>query len=95
MTKEEAARTLSDPNATEAQKSEAGKTLSDSEKTDPHYTRNAGKDWSDADCEQLKQLAAENTPTRVIGFKLGRTEDAIYSKAAELGVSLAPPNQPG
>lgn len=56
-------------------------------------TRNAGKHWSSADEKQLKKLAKGNTPTRVIGLKLGRTEDAIYSKAGELGVSLDPTNQ--
>jgi len=35
----------------------------------------------------------ENTPTRVIGLKLGRTEAAIYKKASELGLSLKPTNQ--
>ncbi len=38
-------------------------------------------------------LASKNTPTRVIGLKLGRTEGAIYNKASELGVSLKPTNQ--
>lgn len=41
----------------------------------------------------LSRLAAQNTPTRVIGLKLGRTPDAVYAKASELGVSLAPTNQ--
>jgi hypothetical protein len=39
------------------------------------------------------QLAKENTPTRVIGLKLGRTEDAVRSKASEEGISLKPTNQ--
>lgn len=55
--------------------------------------RNSGAPWSDDDVEQLKKLAAENTPTRVIGLKLGRTEDAVYAKASELGISLKPTNQ--
>ncbi|APX89759.1 hypothetical protein BV394_08555 [Brevirhabdus pacifica] len=55
--------------------------------------RNSGEDWSDDDVAQLKKLAAENTPTRVIGLKLGRTEDAVYAKASELGISLKPTNQ--
>ena len=59
----------------------------------PKYTRNTGKQWSTADIKQLKQLAKGNTPTRVIGLKLGRTEAAVYSKAAQEGVSLAPTNQ--
>jgi hypothetical protein len=54
---------------------------------------NEGKAWSSEDVKQLKQLAKENTPTRVIGLKMGRTENAVYSKAQELGVSLKPTNQ--
>ena len=38
-------------------------------------------------------MVRENTPTRVIGFKLGRTEDSVYSKASEKSISLNPPNQ--
>jgi len=56
-------------------------------------TRNAGKQWSSGDEAKLSQLAGENTPTRVIGLKLGRTEDAVRNKASDLGVSLKPTNQ--
>jgi len=56
-------------------------------------TRNTGKAWTSAEVKQVKQLAKENTPTRVIGLKLGRTEDAIRSKASQEGVSLKPSNQ--
>ena len=35
----------------------------------------------------------KNTPTRVIGLKLGRTENAIYNMASELNMSLRPTNQ--
>jgi hypothetical protein len=56
-------------------------------------TRNTGKSWSAADARSLKSLAAGNTPTRVIGLKLGRTEAAVRSKAADSGVSLKPTNQ--
>lgn len=59
----------------------------------PKYTRNTGKGWTPQDVKQLKQLANENTPTRVIGLKLGRTEGAVRSKAGEEGVSLKPTNQ--
>lgn len=54
---------------------------------------NSGKDWTRADVANLRQLARENTPTRVMGLKLGRTPDAIYGKASELGLSLKPTNQ--
>lgn len=59
----------------------------------PKYNRNTGKSWTSQDVAQLKQLAAGNTPTRVIGLKLGRTPGAVQSKASEQGVSLAPTNQ--
>ena len=56
-------------------------------------TRNTGTPWTSAELRQLRDLAARNTPTRVIGLKLGRTEDSIRSKASELGISLKPTNQ--
>ncbi len=55
--------------------------------------RNTGKPWAPADTKQLKDLARGNTPTRVIGLKLGRTEDAVRNKASEKGISLKPTNQ--
>jgi hypothetical protein len=57
------------------------------------YDRNSGEDWTKEEVEKLKALAEENTPTRVIGLKLGRTEDAVRSKAAQENVSLKPVNQ--
>lgn len=57
------------------------------------YNRNSGKRWSRGDETKLRQLARGNTPTPVIGLKLGRTPDAVRSKASELGVSLRPTNQ--
>lgn len=59
----------------------------------PYYTRNTGKAWQPKDVSQLKQMIRQNTPTRVAGFKLGRTEDAIRAEASKLGLSLKPPNQ--
>lgn len=56
-------------------------------------TRNTGKTWTFSDKSQLRQLAQQNTPTRVIGLKLGRTEAAVYAQASKQGVSLAPTNQ--
>lgn len=56
-------------------------------------TRNFGKLWDAVETKSLKTLAAENTPTRVISLKLGRSESAIYSKASEQRVSLKPTNQ--
>jgi len=56
-------------------------------------TRNTGKPWTPTDVKQLKELARGNTPTRVIGLKLGRTPDAIYAMASQEGISLASTNQ--
>lgn len=56
-------------------------------------TRNSGKAWTDSDVSELRKLAKGNTPTRVIGLKLGRTEAAVQSKASEEKVSLKPTNQ--
>lgn len=56
-------------------------------------TRNKGKQWSPAEVKQLRQLARGNTPTGVIGLKLGRTAPGVRAKASEKGISLAPPNR--
>jgi hypothetical protein len=56
------------------------------------YTRNSGKEWKPEEIRKLKELAKGDTPTPVIGFKLGRTPAAIYSRASEEGISLMPPN---
>ncbi len=55
--------------------------------------KNHGKSWTPSDNKSLKQLASRNTPTRVIGLKMGRTPDAVQSHASDLGVSLKPTNQ--
>jgi len=54
---------------------------------------NHGNKWTPSQEAQLKKLAKENTPTRVIGLKMGRTPDSIRSKAQDLNVSLKPTNQ--
>jgi hypothetical protein len=54
---------------------------------------NHGKQWTGTQVTELKKLVRQNTPTRVIGLKLKRTEDAIYSKASEENISLKPINQ--
>jgi hypothetical protein len=55
--------------------------------------KNHGKPWTGDQVKELKQLAKENTPTRVIGLKLGRTPESVQSKASSEGVSLKPTNQ--
>lgn len=57
------------------------------------YIRNVGKEWTPSEVKQLKSLSKDNTPTRVIGLKLGRPEGGVRNKASELGVSLRPTNQ--
>lgn len=49
--------------------------------------------WTEREVRYLKQLALENTPTRVMGLKLMRTPGAIYAKASAIGLSLKPTNQ--
>lgn len=58
----------------------------------PKYIRNSGKEWSAEEVRELKRLAKEDTPTPVIGLKLGRTPAAVYTRASEEGISLMPPN---
>lgn len=53
----------------------------------------SGEQWTSAQNRELKQLASENTPTRVIALKLGRTPDAVQNQASAKGVSLKPTNQ--
>lgn len=55
--------------------------------------KNHGKHWSDDEVDQLRDLAKGNTPTRVIGLKLGRTPDAVENKASEEDITLKPTNQ--
>jgi hypothetical protein len=55
--------------------------------------RNSGKTWTAADRKALSELARGNTPTRVIGLKLGRTPEAVQSQASRQRTSLKPTNQ--
>ena len=55
--------------------------------------RNAGQPWTPAEVSQLRKLANGNTPTRVIGLKLGRTPGAVQGKASGERISLKPVNQ--
>ena len=54
---------------------------------------NHGKGWTSSDNRQLQQLASGNTPTRVIGLKMGRTPGAVQGHASDIGLSLKPTNQ--
>jgi hypothetical protein len=54
---------------------------------------NHGEPWTPKDDRKLRQLAGENTPTRVIAMKLQRTPEAIRQRASLEGISLRPTNQ--
>ena len=57
------------------------------------YKRNAGKRWTRQEVRELRGMVSQNTPTRVIGLKLGRPVTGVYAKASEEGISLKPTNQ--
>lgn len=52
-----------------------------------------GKQWSPGHDQQLRKLAAQNTPTRVIALKVERTPTAVQARASRIGQSLKPTNQ--
>jgi hypothetical protein len=54
---------------------------------------NAGKAWTPQAVREVKQLAAGNTPTRIIALKTGRSTNSIRAVAFEKGISLKPTNQ--
>ncbi|MEU4607493.1 hypothetical protein AB0F43_31295 [Kribbella sp. NPDC023972] len=55
--------------------------------------RHSGDEWSAEDVTQLRELADGNIPVGVMSVKLGRSEDAVRSKAKGEGISLAPANR--
>jgi hypothetical protein len=57
------------------------------------YLRNAGKPWTPQEVKELRALAQGNTPTRLIGVKLGRPVAGVRAKASERGISLRPWNR--
>lgn len=59
----------------------------------PKTPPNHNKPWTPGDVKQLEKLVDQNTPTRVIGLKMGRTPGSIYNKAGEEDISLKPTNQ--
>lgn len=59
----------------------------------PKYIRNEGKRWSPQEVRTLKSLAKGNTPTRVIGLKLGRPVGGVKAMASKTKASLMPPNR--
>lgn len=55
--------------------------------------KNHGNEWTNQDLKQLQKFADQNTPTRVIAFKMGRTENSIRGVASSHDISLKPTNQ--
>ena len=49
--------------------------------------------WDAQQDKALKTLIKQNTPTRVIGLKLERTEAAVRQRVSKLGLSLRPTNR--
>jgi hypothetical protein len=54
---------------------------------------NHGKEWASKDEAQLKKLIAGNTPTPLMGSKLGRTPAAVQKHANDLNLSTKPTNK--
>ena len=57
------------------------------------YERNAGKHWTQSEVNSMRKMAQQNTPTPVIGLKLGRPVSGVYAKASEKNISLKPTHQ--
>lgn len=55
--------------------------------------KNHGKEWSKADIDKLKKLVKGNTPTGLLAYELGRTENSIRSKSSDINLSLKPTNK--
>lgn len=54
---------------------------------------NHGQPITSATVRQIETLANQNTPTRVIALKVGRTEDSVRNIASANDISLKPTNQ--
>jgi hypothetical protein len=46
------------------------------------------REWSSSDVRELKALARQKTPARLIGRQLKRSEGAVRQKAFAMGISL-------
>lgn len=54
---------------------------------------NHNQPWTAQDLRKLNDFAQGNTPTRLIAWKLDRTENSVRSKASDEEISLKPVNQ--
>lgn len=55
--------------------------------------QNHNKPWTPTDDKKLDKLIKQNTPTGLLAYELGRTEDAVRSHASDTDRSLKPVNQ--
>jgi len=55
--------------------------------------KNNGKPITPAVVRQVRELAKDNTPTRVIGGLTGRTAASVRNIASDNNISLKPTNQ--
>jgi hypothetical protein len=55
----------------------------------PGSTRHEHEPWTEDDLQKLRELARTDTPVRVIGLTLGRSDAAVRSRAKVEGISLA------
>jgi len=53
-------------------------------------TNRKNKEWTKGEVAKLKELAKKGIETPKIAKNLGRTKNAIYSKASEKKISLKP-----
>lgn len=59
----------------------------------PRQPKRANQKWTRTEVKELRSLAKGNTPTRLIAYKMDRSEAAVRSKASEERISLKPTNQ--
>jgi hypothetical protein len=59
----------------------------------PHYISKTGQRWTPGEVKELRTFAKQNTPTRVISSKMGRSPDSIKAKASQKHISLKPANR--
>ncbi len=59
----------------------------------PKKPPKSNQPWTKQEVKQLKEFAKGNTPTRVIGLKMGRSPGAVQNKASQENISLKPTNQ--
>lgn len=57
------------------------------------FNVNAGKNWTKEDIKFLRRLAREETPTVVMSYLLGRSEESIRSRASQEGIALLRANK--